>query len=90
MLLFFSCQELVNNDQQRALTSDAPQGILQITYAGRELGKSPLCSETDCTQKSSRIQGWLVSSSHCFMAGNRFPFLRAGTLVFVVLRGAGS
>src|SRR5271157_5236554 len=51
MLLFFSCQELVNNDQQRALTSRTPP---------RESSKSPtravswvnrlFCSETDCTQ----------------------------------------
>src|SRR5208337_1763432 len=50
MLLFFSCQELVNNDQQRALTSRTPP---------RESSKSPtravswvnrlFCSETDCT-----------------------------------------
>src|SRR5271157_5557849 len=32
MLLFFSCQELVNNDQQRALTSRTPP---------RESSKSP-------------------------------------------------
>ena len=53
MLLFFSCQELVNNDQQRALTSRTPP---------RESSKSPtravswvnrlFCSETDCTQLS--------------------------------------
>src|SRR5271166_5424029 len=50
MLLFFSCQELVNNDQQRALTSRTPP---------RESSRSPtravswvnrlFCSETDCT-----------------------------------------
>src|SRR5271157_2955816 len=55
MLLFFSCQELVNNDQQRALTSRTPP---------RESSKSPtravswvnrlFCSETDCTQMVSR------------------------------------
>src|SRR5271157_2965906 len=54
MLLFFSCQELVNNDQQRALTSRTPP---------RESSKSPtravswvnrlFCSETDCTQFDS-------------------------------------
>ena len=31
---------------------NAPEGILQITYAGRELGKSPLCSETHCKLNS--------------------------------------
>src|SRR5271166_5262577 len=57
MLLFFSCQELVNNDQQRALTSRTPP---------RESSKSPtravswvnrlFCSETDCTHVILSIQ----------------------------------
>src|SRR5271166_4403213 len=56
MLLFFSCQELVNNDQQRALTSRTPP---------RESSRSPtravswvnrlFCSETDCTQTVSSL-----------------------------------
>src|SRR5271157_2294601 len=64
MLLFFSCQELVNNDQQRALTSRTPP---------RESSKSPtravswvnrlFCSETDCTRLfSCSIPPWFVLS----------------------------
>ena len=70
MLLFFSCQELVNNDQQRALTSRTPP---------RESSRSPtravswvnrlFCSETDCTQVYSSWLRTLVSSYRAVTLG---------------------
>src|SRR5208337_667347 len=71
MLLFFSCQELVNNDQQRALTSRTPP---------RESSKSPtravswvnrlFCSETDCTRFNRIIPSVGVNGRGRFTMGD--------------------